>query len=117
MIEYVRERHGQRLVSPSSPLCTQLQYQNTMSWNVQLQEWPYHVGWEGEALEREEQSQLTSIPEEEAGSSTEQGDAAACLLFLLGLEITDSAFLASLPIGATWHHVRQLGHSHLDVQC
>ena len=88
-----------------------------MSWNVQLQEWPYHVGWEGEALEREEQSQLTSIPEEEAGSSTEQGDAAACLLFLLGLEITDSAFLASLPIGATWHHVRQLGHSHLDVQC
>ena len=71
-----------------------------------LQGWPFHVGGEGEALQEQEPTELAPIPEEEAGSPEKLGSAAACLLFLLSLEVAEGSQLARLSLGAVRPHIR-----------
>ena len=73
-----------------------------------LQDWPFHVGGEGETLQEQQPSELAPIPEEGAGSPEKLGRAAACLLFLLGLEVAGSSQLANMKTGAMRPPIRGL---------
>lgn len=70
-----------------------------MNANLHLQDWPFHAGWEVD-LQTEPRSELVSIPEEGTSNSAKASNAAACLLFLLGLDIDGCSFIDNLPIGA-----------------
>lgn len=70
-----------------------------MNGNLHLQDWPFHAGWDVD-VQTEPRSELVSIPEERPSNSAKASNAAACLLFLRGLDIDGSSLIDNLPIGA-----------------
>ena len=68
------------------------------------------MAWEGDAPKEEKQSELAPIPEEGAVNFSGLGDAAACMLFLLGLEVANTSLVGALPIGAIGMRIMQPWH-------
>ena len=59
------------------------------------------MGWEGNAVKEDVQSELPSISEEGAGSAAKLSSAAGCLLFVVHVELGTSGMVSTLPLGTT----------------